>query len=208
MKIVIFGSTGSIGMHLVQQALQQGHAVTAFTRNPVKLSPLNHAGLTVVQGDILNYPDVEQAVRQQDAVLCAIGDGNKGKVRAAGTRNIIAAMKKMGVNRLICQTTLGLGESWGNLNFFWRHIMFGFLLRKAFHDHEVQEKQLMESGLDYTIVRPSAFTDGRVTRSYNVGFDGDHKPLTLKISRADVADFMLQQLHRAEYVKKAVSISN
>jgi putative NADH-flavin reductase len=62
--------------------------------------------------------------------------------------------------------------------------------------------------LDFTIVRPSAFTDGEVTRNYNVGFDGNYKKLSLKISRADVADFMLQQLANKEYLKSAVSISN
>jgi len=204
MKIIVFGATGSVGNQLVKQALEQGNEVTAFTRNPGKLSHINDPRLKIIRGDILDLADVEKAMQHQDGVLCAIGDGSKGTVRAEGTKNIIMAMKKAGVNRLICETTLGLGESHGNLNFFWKHIMFGFLLKKAFRDHALQEKYLYESGLNYTIVRPGAFTNGSITRSYKVGFDGSYKKLQLKIARADVADFMLQQLHSNQYVGFAV----
>jgi putative NADH-flavin reductase len=208
MKLIVFGSTGSVGTQIVNQALEKGHSVTAFTRNPEKLSSLIRPGLKILKGDVCDSIAVENAIRQQDSVLCAIGDGNKGTVRAEGTKNIISAMKSTGVTRLVCQTTLGLGESRGNLNFFWKHIMFGFLLKKAFQDHELQEQHLLRSGLDYTIVRPSAFTDGNITRNYSVGFDGNNKSLNLKIARADVADFMLRQLESSEYLRKAVSISN
>jgi len=208
MKLIIFGATGTVGIHLLKQALQQGYDVTAFARNPEKLKGLSRANLKIFKGDILNPKDTEDAIHNHDAVLCALGDGNKGKIRAAGTKNIITAMQRKGIRRLVCQTTMGLGESQGNLNFFWKHIMFGLLLKKAFQDHQVQEQYLLDSDLDFTIVRPSAFTDGEVTRNYKIGFDGSYKKLNLKISRADVADFMLQQLDNKEYLKSAVSISN
>jgi putative NADH-flavin reductase len=86
--------------------------------------------------------------------------------------------------------------------------MFGMLLKKAFQDHQLQEQYIGNSDLDYTIVRPSALTDGTITNGYKIGFDGEHKRLNLKISRADVADFMLRQLQTNGYIKKAVSISN
>ena len=208
MKLIIFGATGTVGIHLLKQALQQGYEVTAFARNPEKLNSLPQANLKIFKGDILNPKDAEDAMHNHDAVLCALGDGNKGKIRATGTKNIITAMQRKGIRRLVCQTTLGLGESQGNLNFFWKHIMFGLLLKKAFQDHQLQEQYLLASNLDFTIVRSSAFTDGEVTRNYKIGFNGNYKKLSLKISRADVADFMLQQLANKEYLKSAVSISN
>lgn len=207
MKLVIFGATGSIGTHLVQQALQQGYTVTAFTRNPQKLSAHSHEQLTIITGDLLNPADVDRAMKGQDAVLCVIGDGNKGIVRSQGTKNIIAAMKNNGVKRLVCETTLGLGDSKGNLNLMWK-IIFGVFLRKAFKDHELQEKYVTGSALNYTIVRPSAFTDGEVTGAYKVGFDSKAKGLSLKINRADVADFILKQVTTDRYLNRAVSISN
>lgn len=73
-------------------------------------------------------------------------------------------MEKAGIRRFICQTTLGAGDSWGNLNFFWKYIMFGTILRDVFADHERQENYVKQSRLDWTIVRPGAFMDGCARR--------------------------------------------
>jgi putative NADH-flavin reductase len=186
----------------VEQALEEDHTVSAFLRDPAKL-PIQHANLKIVKGDVLNFSTVEKAIKNQDAVLCSLGAGNKGNVRAEGTRNIIRAMENNGVRRFICQTTLGAGDSRGNHNFFWKYIMFGFLLKAAYKDHEVQENYVTQSSLDWTIVRPAAFTDGPRTGNYKHGFGPNAKGITLKISRADVADFMLKQLGDERYIRKA-----
>jgi len=120
----------------------------------------------------------------------------------------VKAMEDLGVGRLVCQTTLGVGDSWANLNFFWKYIMFGFLLKRAFQDHELQEDYIRESNLDFTIVRPSAFTNGPPTRDLKVGFNADIRNLSLKIPRADIAYFMVAQLSSDKFIKKNVSISN
>jgi len=83
-----------------------------------------------------------------------------------------------------------VGDSQGNLNFFWKRIMFGMLLREAFEDHVIQEDHVKQSRLDWTIVR---------TGAYRHGFPGDDRTTTPKISRADVADFMLRQLKDNRY---------
>ncbi|RUR79183.1 NAD(P)-dependent oxidoreductase [Chlorogloeopsis fritschii PCC 9212] len=206
MKILIFGSTGSIGRQLVKQALEQGYTVTAFARDPAKLD-IKHANLKIAQGDVMDFISVEKAVQGQDAVLCAIGAGRNGTIRSEGTRHIIRAMEKAGVRRLICQTTLGVGNSWGNLNFFWKYIMFGFLLRQAYADHVKQENYIKQSHLDWTIVRPGAFIDGNRTNNYRHGFPGTDKTTKLKISRTDVADFMLKQLTDDLYLHKTPGLS-
>ena len=208
MKLIVFGATGSVGIQIVKQALEQGHSVTAFTRSPEKLAGVSQQNLYIFKGDILNLQDVDNAIENHDCVLCSIGDGKIGKVRAIGTQNIIEAMKKANIKKLICQTTLGLRDSYGNLNFIWKHIMFGFLLKKSFQDHQLQEQYLFSCNLNYIIIRPSAFTEGAITNNYKFGFDGNYKNLSLKISRADVADFMIQQVISNQYFKKAVSISN
>jgi putative NADH-flavin reductase len=201
MRLIIFGSTGSVGRLLVEQALQDNHLVTAFLRDPAKLT-ISHSNLSVVQGDVLDYKSVENGIENQEVVICALGAGAKGNVRAAGTKNIIRAMEKKGIKRLICQSTMGIGESRGNLNFFWKYIMFGMLLKQAYKDHELQEKHVAQSKLDWIIVRPAAFTDGSRTGSYRHGFGPNEPGLTLKISRADVADFILQQLGNDIYLRK------
>lgn len=206
MKLLVFGATGSIGRQLVVQALEQGHAVTAFARHPSKLT-IEHPNLQRIQGDVLDPTTVTDAMHEQDAVLCALGAGRKGIVRSAGTRHIVRAMQQTGVVQLICQTTIGLGDSHGNLNFFWKRIMFGMFLRQAFADHREQEEHIVKSRLDWTIVRPGAFTDGQRTGHYRHGFSGSDRTSKLKIARADVADFMLRQLTDRTYRHQTPSLS-
>lgn len=206
MQLLIFGATGSVGRQVVEQALEQGHQVTAFARNPEKLD-IQHPHLTFFQGDVMDAPAVEQAVHGQEAVLCSIGAGRNGVIRSEGTRNIIKAMEKTGVERFVCQSTIGVGDSRGNLDFFWKYIMFGLLLRPAYADHVFQEAYVRQSRLDWTIVRPAAFTDEGRTGAYQHGFPGNERGITLKISRADVADFMLKQLSDNTYLHQTPGLS-
>ncbi|BDT93737.1 MULTISPECIES: NAD(P)-dependent oxidoreductase [Nocardia] len=207
MKIAVFGATGTVGRLVVERALREGHEVTAFTRSAAGVAQ-RHERLRVVEGDVLDTHSVQRAVEGQDAVLISLGNGRKGVVRAEGTKAIIAAMNRTGVERLICQTTLGVGDSRGNLNFLWKYVMFGLLLRPAYADHVQQEKYVEASDLDWTIVRPSAFTDGPATGSYRRGFPAGERGLTLKIARADIADFMVEQLTDTTYLRQAPGISN
>ncbi len=208
MKLVIFGSTGGVGREVVEQALQQEYTVTAFTRNPAKLD-IKNPNLKIFQGDVLDLPAVEQAVGGQDGVICTLGSGPKltGTLRSEGTRHIVKAMEKTGVQRFICQTTIGAGDSWGSLNFYWKYIMFGLILRNVLADHERQEQDVKQSGLDWTIVRPGAFFEGARTGNYRHGFPGTDKTSKLKISRADVAEFILKQLADDSYVHQTPSLS-
>ncbi|MEV0295675.1 SDR family oxidoreductase [Nocardia sp. NPDC050710] len=207
MKIAVFGATGTVGRLVVEQALEQGHEVTAFTRNAAGIAQ-RHERLRIVEGDVFDTHAAERAVAGQDAVIVALGDGRKGLVRFAGTKAVVEAMQRTGVKRLICQSSLGVGDSRGNLNFLWKYLLFGMLLRKAYNDHVKQEELVLASDLDWTIVRPSAFTDGPRTGSFRRGFPADAKGLTLKISRADIADFLLEQLTDTTYVHQAPGISH
>ncbi|GAB4589588.1 NAD(P)-dependent oxidoreductase [Nocardia sp. IFM 10818] len=207
MRIAIFGATGTIGRQVVQQALAAGHEVTALTRNPANMTE-SHERLHVIAGDVTDPIAVDRAVAGQDACIVTLGDGRKGVVRAAGTRTVIDAMERQGVKRLIVQSTLGAGDSHGNLNFLWKYILFGMLLRKAMADHNTQEGHVRASDLDWTIVRPSAFTDGPRTDAYKRDFGPDAKDLTLKISRADIAAFLLEQLGSDTYLHRTPGISN
>lgn len=206
MKLIIFGSTGSIGRQLVRQGLEQGYLVTAYARDPSKLD-IRHDNMKVVQGDAMDLSSVEKAVQGQDAVLCSLGAGAKGTVRSRGTKNIIRAMEKVGIRRFVCQSSLGVGDSWGNLNFFWKYVMFRGILRQAYADHVSQEDHVRQSDLDWTIVRPAAFTDGNRTGEYRHGFPGNDKTTKLKVSRDDVADFILKQLTHEEYLRKTPGLS-
>jgi len=208
MKVIIFGATGGTGSQLVTQALEKGHDVTAFARRPEKLE-LDHQGLKVVQGDVLDLASVEMAIQGQDAVLCSLGTPpmNKKKLRANGTKNIIHAMEKTDVRRIICQSALGCGDSRHLLPFHYKYLILPLILRHVYADHEIQEKYIRESKLKWTIVRAAALINGEHTGTYRHGFTLGDKSLIMKISRADVADFMLKQLVDDTYLHKTASIS-
>ena len=210
MKLVIFGATGTIGRHLVSQALTEGHQVTAFARTPnalVQPGDMAPENLTLLAGNVFDATSVANAVKDQDGALIALGGGLRGTVRSTGTRHIIQAMEQHGVRRLICQTTLGVGKSWENLNFYWKYLMFGLLLRPVFSDHVTQEAFVKKSRLDWVIVRPGAFVDGPATGTYQHGFSPQKTNLKLKISRADVAGFMLRQLKDNAYLQQTPGLS-
>jgi len=208
MKLLVFGSTGGTGHELVKHALEQGHEVTAFARTPAKLGDLTHPSLRVVRGDVLDPAAVEKAVPGHDAVLCAIGAGaERSTLREDGTRNIVQGMEKAGVQRLICQSSMGVGDSRANLGFLTKYVIVPVFLRHAFADHERQEAVVKESGLDWTIVRPPHLKDGPHTGTYRHGFPTTDTGIQGKISRADVADFILKQLADTTYLHQTPGIS-
>ncbi|HEX8327914.1 MAG TPA: SDR family oxidoreductase [Hymenobacter sp.] len=208
MNLLIFGATGGTGRQLVTQALAQGHTVTAFVRQPAKLA-ISHANLRLAQGDVLDYAAVQQAMPGHEAVLSALGAPapQKDALRSDGTRHILRAMTEAGVPRFICLTTLGMGDSKAALPALYKYVLVPLFLRHAFADSEIQEQYIRQSPVQWTIARPATLTDGPRTGQYQHGFPATAKGLRMKIARADVADFMLRQLHEATYLRQAASLS-
>src|ERR671918_958079 len=138
MRLLIFGATGGTGRELVSQALDRGHSVTAFARDPAALDQRD--GLRGIAGDVLDAAAVERAVADHEAVLCALGGPatRPGLVRSQGTRNIVQAMERSGPRRLICQSTIGIGDSRPLLPPLHRYLLVP-LLRRTFAEHERQE---------------------------------------------------------------------
>jgi putative NADH-flavin reductase len=208
MKLLVFGATGGTGREIVAQALEQGHAVTAFVRNPAAITT-KHERLRLAQGDVLDYPSVEAAVQGQDAVLSALGVRKlrKNTILSDGTKKIIRAMDQHGVKRFVCDSSLGVGDSKGQLGWVFNVFLIPLLLRNVFRDKEVQEQYVKQSNLDWIIVRPGAFIDGPRTGVYRSGFSSTDRTIRGKISRTDVADFMLKQLSDDTYLRKTLGIS-
>ncbi len=208
-NIIVFGATGTIGRVAVAELLEQGHTVTAFARSPDRLN-LNHPNLRLHAGDAMDAGAVQAAMAGQEAAVVTLGAGmnRKSRIRSQGTLNVIRAMQSHGVRRLVVQSTLGARESWSNLNFFWKRIMFGGLLRPVFRDHELQEQLVEASGLDWTLVRPSAFADGPATGDFIEDVPPGRRGLKLKITRCDLARFLSGQIGDMRYLHRAVGLSN
>jgi putative NADH-flavin reductase len=210
MKILLFGATGGTGKQVLLQALEQGHTVTVIVRNPSKIT-LDNKNLRVVWGNVLAaLPDT--AFTGQDAVICCLGaPANKaGNLRSEGTKNIINAMKKANTSRFVCQSSLGFDDSVEVLNctsFIFKRIIVPFVLKATFKEHHLQEIAVKQSSLNWTIVRPGSLTNGKKTGKYKYGFPYSDPTLKVKISRADVADFLLKQATSPEYLQKTIGIS-
>lgn len=206
MGLVVFGATGKTGKEIVKQLLARGHKVTAFARDPSKMT-IEHSDLKITSGNVFDLNAVARAIQGQDAVICALGTNDLGRttVRSEGTANIIKAMKENHVNRLIVISAMGIAESWSTLSLV-NKLFFVTLLRNTRQDHEEQEVLVKESGLDWTILRPSGLTDAPRTESYAIGENIQAK--TSRIARADVAHAIIQEIHDGSFMHKAVTITN
>ena len=207
-RLIVFGATGSVGRLLVEQALARGYAVTAFCRDPSRVE-LQHPALRCVAGDVLDPARVREAIAGHDAVMVALGAPlrDRSGLRTKGTRNIIAGMREQGVDRLICLSVMGLGESWNNLPLSYKAVVIPIILGRVVADHREQEAAILASGLDYTIVRPPNLTDDPGTGHPRHGFSGAEGRVGMHIPRADVATFMLDQLEAATYARSCVAIT-
>src|SRR5712692_925153 len=208
LRILIIGATGGTGRQLVRQALEQGHQVTAFVRKPKKLK-IEHPNLRVVKGNVRDYASMESAMRDQNAVVCALGHKRwfyPTRILSEGTRNILRAMKSCGVPRLVCESSLGVGSAVGRLGLMSTFFVIPLILPFYFWDRVHQEKLIEESNTDWAIVRPGVLTNAPARGKYRHGPKVGNFLWPVRISRADVADFMLKQLTDDDYIGTAVGV--
>lgn len=207
-RVLIVGATGGTGRQLVAQALERGYAVTALVRDPSRLQ-VEHPQLKVMQGDVLDYASVEAAVRGQEAVLSALGHKRffyPTRILSEGTRNILRAMETHGVPRLVCETSLGIGDSAGRMGLYYTLFVIPVILPFYFWDKTRQEQMMAGSNVEWVIVRPGVLTNGGKRGSYRHGRHLGSFLGTVRISRADVADFMLNQLASDTYLRTAPGV--
>lgn len=203
MKLLVIGATRGIGRNLIEQAIDRKYAVTALVRNPGRLN-IRHERLTVVAGDILDPEAVSRAVKDRDAVCITIGIGPTRRpvtVFSQGTKNVIAAMTDSSAGILICVTGIGAGDSQGHGGFFYDKIFNPLFLKTIYEDKNRQEELVRDSSLQWVIVRPGFLTNGPMT--------GTYRALTRlegvtagKISRADVAHFILNEFDQKKHLSK------
>ena len=200
MRILIIGATRGIGLQVLQQALAKDHEITVLARSPQKLG-IEHVRLQVIEGDIRDDRIVGSATEGQDAVISCIGIMPTRKpvsVFSTGIKNILVSMNKNSVRLLISVTGIGAGDSRGHGGFFYDKIFQPLLLKSIYEDKDREEALIKESKVNWIIVRPGFLTNGPETGTYRVLTDMTGVKAG-KISRADVAHFILKQLDSSEY---------
>jgi len=207
-KVLVLGGTRGIGQQVVAQALQAGHEVTAFSRTADKI-PVQDDRLHLVVGTVTDGSRLSEAIRGHDAVISALGQGMSLKADSLIQRSvpvIVSAMQAQRVRRLIFTSSLGVGDSVRDAPLFSR-MMMRFLLKDIYADKIAGEALIRRSDLDWTLVQPPQLTNGPLTRKYRVGEHLELRGIP-RISRADVAHFILSQLDDATYVRKAALIAH
>jgi putative NADH-flavin reductase len=208
-SVLILGPTGGTGRQLVTQTLDAGHVVTAFARRPERLAQ-RHERLRVIAGSVTDGGSaLAEAVRGQDAVISALGRGTSFKAHGLMQQSIpavLSAMRTHGVRRFIFTSAIGVGETIRDAPLFSR-LMMRFLLSDLYADKAAAEAMIRRSGLDWIIVQPVQLTNGPLTGTYRAG---ERLPLRgiPRISRADVAHFILGQLGESHYIGKTVLLAN
>jgi putative NADH-flavin reductase len=208
MKLLVLGATGRTGRELLAGALHQGHEVTVLVREPARLT-LPGERLRVLVGSATDPAAVEEAVAGHDAVLCALGPTSARELARSGLMRasvppLVSAMERRGVRRLILLSALGTGESASDAPSVSR-LAFATVLRQVGKDKRRAEEVVRASDLAWTIVYPPALNNGPATCGYR---HGERLKLrgSPKISRADVAHFMLAQLADDRYVGKGAIV--
>lgn len=212
MNVVVFGGTGGTGGRVIAQALAAGHRVRAVVRRPEALK-LRHEGLSVHPGNVLELASFASILSGQDAVLSALGTGTSRRpttLYSEGTRNLMQAMRAAGVGRLVAVTAGGFvaNPDDGLLLAYAVKPLIGRILKEPYADMMRMEAAVRQSDRDWTVVRPARLTDGPPRGRYRtvIGETGS-VPGGLRISRADLAGFMITTLADRHTFKQVVGIA-
>jgi putative NADH-flavin reductase len=204
-KIAVFGASGRTGHHLVRQLLTRGCEVTAVVRTPDRLQ-IQHDELQVVTADVFDPQQIAPAIENCDAVVSVLGGTSKEhpNVLQSGARSIVTAMRMTGVRRLVAVSnsahTPAEGDTLPRKLVQW---MLNRVVRVPFQDVREMEREIGESNVEWTILRPARMTNGALSGHYRTAI-GKHVSGGWRISRADVADAILQVLEDDKTIKTFV----
>jgi putative NADH-flavin reductase len=213
MKVTIFGATGFSGQAILADSIKQGHEVTILVRDASKI-PIKHQNLTIVEGNVLNPQTVASVLHHQEAVIQCLGVSGKGDGKPTtfisdATKIIVDEMQNQKIKRLIAMSNVGAGNSIAFQPWFFTKIILPYFmkwLKVIIEDKNRMEPIIMNSNLDWTIVRCPNIVDKPAKGTCNATLDG--KGLKLSITLSDLSKFMVDQLKQTVFIKQAPSVSN
>jgi putative NADH-flavin reductase len=213
MKVIIFGATGFSGQAILAETINHGHDVTVLVRDSSKVK-INHNNLRIVEGNVLDSQKVAFVIQNQEAVIQCLGVGGKGDGKPTtfisdATKIIVDEMQKQNIKRLIALSNVGAGNSIAFQPWFFTKIILTYFmkwLKVIIDDKNRMEPIIMNSNLNWTIVRCPNIVDKPAKGKYNATLDG--KGLKLSITLDDLSKFMVGQLKETTFNKQAPCVSN
>lgn len=207
--ILLVGATGPTGREVLSLAATSGRRIRALARNPASLEAAG-GGHEIVRGDVLDPPPLVAALTGIDVVVCVLGTPLTRKpvtLLSSGTANLLAAMAETGTRRIVCVTGMGAGDSRGHGGFIYDHLVLPLMLGSIYADKDRQEAILRGVDVDWTIVRPAYLTDGPATGRFRELTDLTGVRMT-RISRKDVAAFLLEEAVEPQFLRRVVNLSD
>jgi putative NADH-flavin reductase len=203
--VVVFGAGGRTGRLVVEEALRAGHVVTAAARGP--LDPGDRPGLRTVRVDVRDVDAVAAVVAGQDAVVCAVGPSGRTAdgLYSSAARSMVAGMSVTGVDRLVAVTSSGVRlddphHPW------WYRLLARTVMRETYGDMRRMEEIVRASGVDFTFVRPARLVDEPATGTVRI-VDGANPPHGLRVTRADLARFVVDELTARRWSRSAPTMA-
>jgi putative NADH-flavin reductase len=208
MRIAIIGAGAGIGLEAVKQALEKGHSVTALSTNTDTIS--DHSLLTKINGSATSALNIKQAINGADAVLITVGTKNKKATTLFSdiAKTLIQVTNELNFKApIIIITGFGAGESSRYLSFFMRTIIKLFL-KEQYINKTLMEELIVNSKVNWEIVRPVMLTNGAITKSYKAINKLEKVMKVGKISRADVAHYLLSEVENPKMINQYVSLTS
>lgn len=207
MKICVIGATGGTGQHFVKLALEARHELTALVRDPRRL-PAASTRLRVVTGSVLDAATVDQALGGCEALVSMLGVAlgqPAGTTRSAGTRVLVQAMQRSAAKRLVAVSTVGVGTSREAQSLASRWLLPRLIGAQRLAEADLQEQIIASSGLDWSVLRPPRLVDGPPAGRYRAGA-AIRTSMSSKITRADLAQALLDELVKRQFVRTAATV--
>lgn len=215
-RILLLGATGRTGRLVLEYALSQGLKVTALVRRPTAIT-VQSDQLTVIEGSPLNADDVKKALIGCDAVVSALNNNRTSDnpwakrlspslFMTQSIRTCLAAMKELGMRRIVVLSSVGVNDSFDEAVFFMRWLIRNTNLQYTFQDHDAQEFELRRSGVDWTAVRAALLNNGKKLKSLVASYYNEPKP-ALMISRLHTARYLIDCLNDQRTFRKTPTIS-
>ncbi len=214
MNILVIGATGGSGRAVCDALLDRGHGVTALSRRASTLTARD--GLTTVDGDATDRATLDRVLPGHDAIVVTLGisepalrvrlrgaKGTPDDVRSRATEELIAAARSAGIDRVVVQSSYGVGPTRGMLGFADR-VVFALMIKPQIFDTELQESLLRGSELDWTIVQPVYLTDEDSAERF-ISTDG--RTRRNKVARRGVAAVHADLVEQHTMVRETVSVS-
>ncbi len=201
MRVLVIGATGGTGRHLVRRLLERGDSVRALARKPADITE-RHERLEVAQGDARDAASIDRAVQGVDVVVVAFGPRSlkKDDVQETLARNLVLALRKHGVKRLVNLSAWGAGDSAAKAGLLFA-VIRNTVLRQVYADKERGEAILLDPSLDYVNVRPGRLLDSPARGGVKASLEGTG--IEKELTRDDLAAFMVEQLHSDTWLKKS-----